>query len=101
MRLYLLEELEDGRGLAGSRRPETEGVHGAGSLKSRPNRELEAVHLGFPVVEVLWHIVKLKEIPVLEQRLLPQKHVGLHAFSKRFFTRSVYFVSPSSIWRSL
>ena len=53
----LLEELEKSRGLARAWRTETERIDRAGTLQSRANAEFEAIHLSFPVQEVLGQVI--------------------------------------------
>ena len=57
MALYLLEELEYGRGLARARRTQAEGIDRPASLQSGSDAELEAVHLRLAVQEVLRQMV--------------------------------------------
>ena len=57
MGLDLLEELENGCGLSRARWAEAESIDGPGALQSRTNAELEAVHLRFPVQEVLGQMI--------------------------------------------
>ena len=57
MGLYLLEELEKSCGLARTGWPQAEGIDGTGALQSRTDAEFEAVHLIFPVQEVLGQMI--------------------------------------------
>ena len=57
MRLNFLEELEKGRGLARAGWAEAEGIDGTGTLHCRTYAEFEAVHLIFPVQEVLGQVI--------------------------------------------
>jgi hypothetical protein len=57
MGLNLLEELEEGRGLARARRAEAEGIDGTAPLQCRTYAEFEAIHLSFTVLEVLGQVI--------------------------------------------
>ena len=57
MALDLSKELEYGCGLSRARRTQAEGIDRSAALESRSDAELEAVHLGFTVQEVLRQMV--------------------------------------------
>lgn len=57
MGLDLLEELEDGRRLSCSRRPEAEGIYRSAPLQGWPDAEFEAIQLLLSMQELIGQMV--------------------------------------------